>query len=131
MQGARILIIDDEDEVGDILSLRLGRRGFQTACARNGAQGLEYLRAQGADVVLLDMKMPGMDGLEVLRHIRADHPRTSVIILSGHADMDSAAQGLELGAFSYLLKPVDMETLCHKIEDARRQGSLDNANGKA
>ena len=129
MQGVRILIVDDEAEAGEILSLRLARRGMKPAYVSSGEAALDLLKEQPADIVLLDVKMPGMDGLEVLRHIRRDHPDTSVIILSGHADMESAARGLELGAFFYLLKPVNLEELCHKIEDVRRHKALETKSG--
>ena len=125
MQNLRILIVDDEDEAGEILSLRLRRRGMKPSYASNGEDALALMQEQPADIVLLDIKMPSMDGLEVLRRIRAGYPGTSVIILSGHADMDAAAEGLELGAFVYLLKPVNLDDLCHKIEDARRQKELE------
>lgn len=129
MEAARILIVDDETEVGEILSLRLKRRGMTPFYASGGQAALDFLREQPVDVVLLDVKMPGMDGLEVLARIRRDYPLVSVIMLSGHADMDAAAKGLELGAFFYQLKPADIDTLCHKIEDARRQQILESGAG--
>ena len=129
MQGVRLLIVDDEPEAGEILSLRLSRRGVQPAYAASGEEALACLEKQPVDIVLLDIKMPGMDGLEVLGRIRGVYPGISVIILSGHADMGAAAKGLELGAFSYMLKPVNLEALCHKIEDALRQRCLEKNEG--
>ena len=124
MEGIRILIVDDEAEAGEILGLRLKRRGFIPAYMPGGREALDYLAKETPDVVILDVKMPGMDGLETLQHIRKDYPSLPVIILSGHADMQDAAKGMELGAFFYLLKPVNIEDLCHKIEDAHRQLAL-------
>lgn len=124
MTGIRILIVDDEVDAGDILSLRLGRRGFKPAYAPGGEAALAYLEKHEADVVILDVKMPGMDGLETLRRMRTAYPDLPVIILSGHADMQDAAKGMELGAFFYLLKPANLEDLCHKIEDAHLQRAL-------
>ncbi|MDL2207853.1 response regulator [Desulfovibrio sp. OttesenSCG-928-F20] len=124
MTQARILIVDDEVEAGEILSLRLERRGATCACVLSGEACLEWLGANQADLVLLDVKMPGMDGLETLQRIRADYPNLAVIILSGHADMADAARGMELGAFFYMLKPVNLEDLSHKIDDALRLREL-------
>lgn len=129
MQGIRILIVDDESEAGEILSLRLARRGMTPSYASSGEAALAHLADNEADVVLLDMKMPGMDGLETLKRIHEGHPGLPVIILSGHADLNSAARGMELGAFFYLLKPVNLEELLHKIEDACRQVSLEGRRG--
>lgn len=120
MQDARILIVDDETEAGEILSLRLGRRGAEPFYMPGGQQALDWLTAHEADVVLLDVKMPGMDGLETLQRIREKHPDLPVIIISGHADLGDAARGMELGAFFYLLKPVSLDDLCNKIDDALR-----------
>jgi len=124
MQGTRILIVDDEAEAGEILSLRLKRRGAVPAYVPGGEEALDWLKRHQADIVLLDIKMPGMDGLEVLSHIRKDYPTLPVLILSGHADMDSAAKGMELGAFFYMLKPVNLDDLTNKIEDAGRMSAL-------
>ncbi|MDL2266411.1 response regulator [Desulfovibrio sp. OttesenSCG-928-G15] len=131
MQGIRILIVDDETEAGEILSLRLSRRGLAPFYASGGEAALAFLEQNEVDVVLLDMKMPGMDGLETLRRIHVLRNGLPVIILSGHADLEAAAQGMELGAFFYLLKPVNLEELMHKIEDACRQVSLEGRGNKA
>lgn len=124
MESIKILIVDDETDASEILSLRLRRRKMQTFTAANGQEALDFLKTTPVDIVLLDVKMPGMDGIEVLRHIKRDHKDIEVIMLSGHADMDVATQGLELGAFFYQLKPIDLESLCHKMEDACKQREL-------
>jgi DNA-binding response OmpR family regulator len=82
------------------------------------------MSASPADVVVLDVKMPGVSGLETLRRIKADYPLTEVVMLTAHADMEAAAEGLEFGAFDYLMKPMDIDELVYKIEDAWRRRSL-------
>ena len=129
MQNIRVLIVDDEIEVGEILSLRLKRRGLTPLVATSGALALKMLTDSPVDVVLLDVKMPEMDGLTTLAAIRAGFPGVAVIMLSGHADMESASEGLQKGAFFYLLKPVDIDTLYHKIEDACEQMALEKGRG--
>jgi len=129
MQNIRVLIVDDEEEVGEILSLRLKRRGIQPLVATSGALALKTLADSPVDVVLLDVKMPDMDGLTALAKIRAGFPDVAVIMLSGHADMEAATEGLQKGAFFYLLKPVDIDTLHNKIEDACEQMALEQGRG--
>ena len=124
MNGTRILIVDDEKEAGEILSLRLKRRGAAPFYASGGREALAWLAANSADIMLLDIKMPDMDGLEVLAVVKKEYPALPVIILSGHADMTSAARGMELGAFFYMLKPVNLDTLGDKIEDALKVAAL-------
>lgn len=124
MKGTRILIVDDESEAGEILCLRLKRRGAEPFYVPGGREALAWLAENRTDVLLLDIKMPGMDGLEVLAIVRKTYPALPVIILSGHADMESAARGMELGAFFYMLKPVNLENLCDKIEDALSVAAL-------
>lgn len=118
MNGLRILIVDDETEAGDILCLRLKRRGALPFYVPGGREALDWLKENRADIMLLDVKMPNMDGLELLEIVKKEYPLLPVIILSGHADMESAARGMALGAFFYLLKPVDLSDLSNKIEDA-------------
>lgn len=125
MEKISVLIVDDESDVGEILSLRLERRGMQAHYASSGPAALEFLAEHKVDVVLLDVKMPGMDGLEVLTRIAGKYPGVAVIMLSGHADPDSAMDGIARGAFCYELKPVDIDTICNKIEDAVRQKALE------
>lgn len=124
MKGTRILIVDDENEAGEILCLRLARRGATPFYVSNGRMAMNWLAEHSADVILLDIKMPEMDGLEVLAAVKKDYPSLPVIIISGHADMESAARGMQLGAFFYLLKPVNLDHLCDKIKDALSMSAL-------
>ena len=127
MKKISILLVDDEIEVLEVLCLRLERRGLDVHMADSGEKALAMLAELPVNIVLLDVKMPNMDGIAVLGRIRSDFPQIGVIMLSGHADMQVAAHGLEMGAFSYLLKPVDIDSLCHKIEDACQQMQLDSS----
>lgn len=127
MEKISVLLVDDEVDVLEVLCLRLERRGMSVHTADSAEKAFAILKDTPVQVVLLDVKMPGMDGITALVKIREMCPKTAVIMLSGHADMEVAARGLQLGAFSYLLKPVDIETLSHKIEDACHQIALDDA----
>lgn len=125
MSGIRVLLVDDETECTDMLSLRLARRGMITAAAASGEEAIAYLAANEVDVVVMDVKMPGMGGIAALEIIRREHPGLSVIMLSGHADMTVAVEGMRRGAFGYLMKPTDFDELLYKIEDACQQCRLD------
>lgn len=118
--------MDDEKEVTDILFKRLSRRGYPCRTAGNGQEALDSMKESPSDIVVLDVKMPVMDGLTALGHILRDWPDTQVILLSGHADMQLAVQAIEEGAFGYLMKPVDFEDLLFKIEDAATQRQLES-----
>lgn len=118
MRQMRMLLVDDEVRFVETLSKRLAARGFEVAQAFSGQEALSQLTADECDIVLLDVRMPGMDGLEALRAIRRDHPLVKVILLSGHASINAAVEGMRLGASDYLLKPVDLEDLLAKMESA-------------
>ncbi len=120
MSAVRILLVDDEEEFLRTLAKRLDRRGLDVQAVSNGLSALESLETRPVDVVVLDVKMPDMDGLEVLEVIRRKHPGTAVIMLTGHADVEAAVQGLSHGAFDYLMKPISIDELVYKIEDASR-----------
>jgi two-component system, OmpR family, response regulator CpxR len=111
----RVLLIDDEREFVDTLGDRLETRDFIIYQAYDGAQGLETLRHTEIDVVVLDVLMPGMNGIEVLREVKKINPLTEVIMLTGHSTIESAIEGLKLGAFDYLMKPSDTKDLIGKI----------------
>lgn len=111
----KVVIIDDEQRFLKTTQTLLEKEGYQVITANDGQAGLDILKAKAADVVVLDVKMPGMDGIEVLRHIKSDHPLVEVLMLTGHATMESAIDGLKLGAFDYLTKPCDIPVLKQKI----------------
>lgn len=125
-----VLLVDDEADFLETLSKRLTRRGLTVSKAGNGREALDFLAGTGVDAVVLDVKMPGMSGLEVLREIKSRWPQTEVIMLSGHADVQVAVKGLEMGAFDYLMKPTDIEELLYKLQDAGKRRNIgENAAG--
>ena len=122
-EALRILIVDDEEELVSALVERLNLRAFQAAGVTSGNEALEYLERTPRDVVLLDVKMPGLGGLELIRRIKKDHPDLEVILLTGHGSAQYADQGMELGAFDYLMKPVKIDDLVKTLlEAAARKG---------
>ena len=114
----------------ETLAKRLVRRGIDADCAGSAVEALAWLKANPVvDAVVLDVKMPGMDGIEALKHIAASHPGVAVLMLSGHAHVETAMKGLELGAFDYLMKPVDIEELVFKLQDACEHKALKGKPG--
>ena len=119
MVGTRLLMIDDEEAFVAALGQRLTHRNITVLTAYSGEEGLKKLDENpNTDVVLLDVKMPGMGGIETLRRIRATHPLVEVIMLTGHATVETAIEGMRLGAFDYLKKPADIEILVQKVQQA-------------
>ena len=119
MQPAKILLVDDEIAFVKTLTRRLSKREFNIVTAFSGQEALAQLENDlNTDLVVLDIKMPGMDGLQTLEEIKRRHPFVEVIILTGHSTIDSAIKGMRLGAFDYLLKPCDIEQLISRIEEA-------------
>ncbi|SKA65000.1 response regulator [Desulfobaculum bizertense] len=117
-----VLIVDDEQPFVDALNRRLGKRGFECLSAHSGADALEKLALNThVDVVVLDIRMPGMDGIEALRRIRSSFPLVQVIMLTGHGTVESAVDGMKYGAFDYLIKPCDIEELAAKITEAKER----------
>jgi DNA-binding NtrC family response regulator len=113
-----VLLVDDEPDFLYPLVRRLVRRNLIVDSAGNGQEAIEIINKKPVDVVVLDVKMPGMGGLDILRAIKAAHDTIEVILLSGHASIDTAMEGLSCGAFDYLMKPVDFDELFFKIQDA-------------
>ena len=125
----RGLFVDDEVEFLQLMEKRLSRRGMEVSTAPDGQSALDMLDAVLAEggemfkVVVMDVRMPGMDGLETLRHMKAKAPELPVILLTGHACMGVAVQGMDLGAYDYMLKPVSISELIIKMEEAARSAA--------
>ena len=113
-----VLIVDDEQEFRDLTMKRLGKRDLHCEGAEGGEQALERIKKGDIDVVLLDVKMPGMGGVETLQEIKRIKPLTEVVMLTGHASVESGIDGMKLGAFDYLMKPMELEPLLEKLKDA-------------
>ncbi len=124
MAEIKVLLVDDEPDFMEPLTNRLTLRKLSVLNATNGADALKLLDQEPVDVVVLDVKMPGMSGLEVIRHIKKAHPLVEVIMLTGHANLEVSIEGMELGAFDYLLKPAVIDELVYKIQDAYQKKSL-------
>ena len=114
----RVLIVDDEEEFVQSLSERLTIRDFDVTTSLSGEDALKKLKGYNFDLVILDVAMPGMDGVEVLREIKRIKPLTEVIMLTGHATVEAAIEGMKLGALDFLMKPCETEELVAKINKA-------------
>lgn len=118
MEQLRILLVDDEADFASTLAERLGLRGFQAKMATSGIDALQHVREGDFDVLILDMKMPGIDGLGLMAEIKRKHPDLPVILLTGHGSVEDAKSGMKAGAFDYLMKPIDIDELIEKIKNA-------------
>jgi DNA-binding NtrC family response regulator len=116
-----ILLVDDEKDFVEMLALRLEAAGDKVTPAYDGKTCLERLENNAIDVVILDIKMPGMDGIQTLREIKNKYPLVEVILLTGHGSTETAVQGMKLGAFDYLLKPADFEDLQQLLAGAKKK----------
>jgi len=118
MQELRMMIVDDEERFLSTTSKLLLRKGYEVVTATSGAEALDKLRDEEIHVVILDVKMPGMSGIATLEEIRRRFPLVEVIMLTGHATMESAVDGLRSGATDYLMKPTDIDEIIQKAEEA-------------
>lgn len=118
MEDIRILLVDDEEDFVRTLSERLNLRDLASETAFNGRQALDFVDSKAPDIMILDLKMPGIDGMEVLRRVRKNFPDIQVIILTGHGNDLDEAEARRLGVFDYLKKPVDIELLVERIRVA-------------
>ena len=122
MDKIKILLVDDNQKFLSITKKRLAKRGCTVQTASNGLEALESLRSQNIQVAILDIKMPGVNGIEVLKIIKTQFPLVQVIMLTGIPTVGCASDSLKAGALNYLIKPVDFEELLLKIEEAHAQG---------
>ena len=119
MRPDRVLLVDDEETFLEVLAERLRSRGLDVTCATSGEEALEVAEGSAFDAVLLDLAMPGLDGIETLRRLRAAEPEIQVMILSGRATVDTAVEAMRLGAIDILEKPAEVEVLVERIREAR------------
>ncbi len=124
MEAFSVLLVDDEEEFLETLVKRLTKRKLDVTGVTSALDAIRVLKEKPVDIVVLDVKMPGMDGLEALRQIKSTSPDVEVIMLTGHANMEAAMQGMELGAFDYLMKPMDIDELLYKLQDAYKKKTL-------
>lgn len=118
MERLRILIVDDEEELGSILAERLALRGLEAEVATSGAGVLQRVSEDDFSVLILDVKMPGIGGLELMQEIKQKRPDLPVILFTGYGSVADAKRGMKAGAFDYIMKPVDIEELVGKIRNA-------------
>ena len=132
MDPLRVLIVDDEEELVSALVERLNLRGFDARGVTTGTEALEFLHEEECDVVLLDVKMPGLGGLEVIRRIKDMKPDLEVVLLTGHGSVTSVEDGMTLGAFDYLMKPVKIDSLVRILTAAaagKSPGTVEEEEG--
>lgn len=118
MNTLKVLLVDDEEQFVTTLAERLQLREIQALTATDGESALSIMETETPQVVVLDVKMPGMGGLEVLRRIKARYPAVAVILLTGHGSTKIGIEGMDLGAFDYLMKPLNINVLVQKIRAA-------------
>ncbi len=117
-----VMLVDDEAPFVETMKKRLEKRNLNILTASNGEEALATLEShQNTDVVILDVKMPGMDGIETLGEIRKSFPLIEIIMLTGHGTIESAIEGMKLGAFDYLMKPCEIEQLMAKVQEATQK----------
>ncbi|MBU0463760.1 MAG: response regulator [Proteobacteria bacterium] len=119
MKKIKLLLVDDEKPFLDTITKRLEKREFNVSAVYSGKEALAELENnKSIEVIILDVKMPGMDGIETLGEIKKRFPLVEVIMLTGHATVETAIDGMKVGAFYYLMKPCDIDVLVTKVEDA-------------
>jgi DNA-binding NtrC family response regulator len=124
MQKFRVLVVDDETDFLETFVDRLQMRDVNVEGVESGEKALELLKKKLFDVVILDVKMPGMDGVSTLREIKKRWPLMEVIMLTGHASVESGIEGMKLGAYDYIMKPADIDDLMDKMQQAYEKKAM-------
>ncbi|WP_306547783.1 response regulator [Desulfobulbus sp.] len=121
---AKVLLVDDEQDFLETLSNRLEMRGLKVSAVTSGEQAISEAKQQDYDAIVVDLAMPGIDGLETLKRIKADNPNAEIIMLTGHASVQSGVEAMKLGAGDFLQKPVELTELMSKIGEAKNKKML-------
>lgn len=124
MDEFSVLLVDDERDFLETLLKRLQKRRIKVTGANSGEEALKIIKTTQPDVVVLDVRMPGMNGIQTLKEIKKIKPLVEVIMLTGHANLEIAVEGMEAGAFDYLMKPTDIDELLYKFEDALKRKKI-------
>ena len=121
---AKVLLVDDEQDFLETLSNRLEMRGLKVSAVTSGEQAIREAKTQDYDAIVVDLSMPGIDGLETLKRIKADNPNAEIIMLTGHGSIQSGVEAMKLGAGDFLQKPVELSQLLDKIDEAKSKKML-------
>jgi DNA-binding response OmpR family regulator len=121
MEACNVLLVDDEQEFASTLAERLSMRGLRVRVANEGAEALRQIEEEMPEIVILDLMMPGMNGFAVLNRIKADYPDVRVLVLSGMGSTEDGIEGMRLGAFDYLMKPLNIDALIQKLKEAMKK----------
>jgi DNA-binding NtrC family response regulator len=119
MSGEKVLLVDDEKEFVEALSERMTSRGLDVEVAGSGYEAIQKAKQKEFDAVILDLSMPGMDGIETLTNLRDDHPDLQVILLTGYATVEKGVEAVKLGAMDFLGKPANIDLLMDKVREAK------------
>ena len=120
-----VLIVNDEPTIREVLARHLVGKGYSVVEAANGREALECISTQEFEVALLDISMPGMSGMEVLKRLHSDHPATAIVMATGVGDVHTSVEAMKAGASDYVLKPFDLEDVSHRVEQAHAQKYLE------
>jgi DNA-binding response OmpR family regulator len=127
MEQLKVLLVDDEEEFVNTVAERLQIRNILTLVATDGVQALQVIEKEKPPVVVLDVMMPGLSGLDVLNQIKRDRPEIQIILLTGHGSTKDGIKGMRMGAYDYIMKPVQIEDLIQKMKDAFEASKKDKS----